>query len=86
MIKPNIILASGSKIRRQILTQAGVDFEVITRPVDESAIKGSMLEDGAALKDIADALAEAKSIRVSRQTNGLVIGADQIMVMDKTRN
>jgi len=84
MIKPNIILASGSKIRRQILTQAGVDFEVITRPVDESTIKGSMLEDGAALKDIADALAEAKSIRVSRQTNGLVIGADQIMVMDKT--
>jgi len=84
MIKPNIILASGSKIRRQILTDAGVDFEVVTKPVDESAIKLSMLEDGAALKDIADALAEAKSMRVSRQLPGLVIGADQIMVMNNT--
>jgi len=84
MIKPNIILASGSKIRRQILTDAGVDFEVVTKPVDENAIKLSMLEDGAALKDIADALAEAKSMRVSRQLPGLVIGADQIMVMNNT--
>jgi len=82
MTKTDIILASGSNIRRQILDSAGIDFEVIVRPIDECSIKKSMLEAEAPLKDIADALAEAKSIRVSRQHNGLDIGADQIMVMD----
>ena len=77
-----IILASGSAIRRQILDGAGLDYEVIVKPVDEAAIKASMLNEGAKPRDIADALAEAKSIRVSRQTPGLVIGADQIMEMD----
>jgi len=77
-----IILASGSAIRRQILDGAGLDYNVIVKPVDEAAIKASMLAEGAKPRDIADALAEAKSVRVSRQTPGLVIGADQIMEMD----
>lgn len=76
-----LILASGSAIRRQILDGAGLDYEVIVRPVDEAAIKEAMLAEGSRLRDIADALAEAKSVRVSRQEAGLVIGADQIMVM-----
>ena len=77
-----IILASGSAIRREILDGAGLDYEVIVRPVDEAAIKDAMLAENSRLRDIADALAEAKSMRVSRQEAGLVIGADQIMVMD----
>lgn len=77
-----IILASGSKIRREILDGAGIDFEVISKPVDEGAIKSSMLSEGATLRDIADALAEAKARRVSQGESGLVIGADQIMEMD----
>lgn len=76
-----IILASGSLIRRQILKDAGINFKVITRPVDENAIKVSMLAENSHLRDIPDALAEAKSVRVSSQVAGLVIGADQIMVM-----
>lgn len=82
MIKPPLILASGSAIRRKMMHDAGIEFEVVTRPVDEGAIKMSMLAENAKPKDIADALAEAKSLRVSRQISGLVIGADQIMVMD----
>ena len=77
-----IILASGSKIRAQILLDADVPFEVLSKPVDEAAIKLAMLSEGARLGDIADALAEAKSIRVSRDSSGLVIGADQIMTME----
>ena len=77
-----IILASGSAIRRKLMTDAGLDFEVIMKPVDEAAIKDSMLSESVRLRDIADALAEAKSLRVSRVEDGLVIGADQIMVMD----
>ena len=76
-----IILASGSAIRKQILDGAGLEYEVIVRPVDEAAIKEAMLAENARLRDIADALAEAKSMRVSRQESGFVIGADQIMVM-----
>lgn len=77
-----LILASGSTIRRQILSEAKLDFEVIVKPVDEAAIKAAMLDDGARPRDIADALAEAKALRVSGQESGLIIGADQIMVMD----
>jgi len=84
MNKLPIILASGSAIRRQLMEEAGLDFEVVIKPVDEASIKQSMLAEKAVLKDIADALAEAKAMRVSLVTPGLVIGADQIMVMDKT--
>lgn len=77
-----IILASGSAIRRKLLQDAGIEFEVVAKPVDETAIKEAMLAEGGLPRDIADALAEAKSRRVSQNQPGLVIGADQIMVMD----
>lgn len=77
-----LILASGSAIRAQIMSEAGLTYEVISKPVDEAAIKDSMLSEGSRLRDIADALAEAKALRVSRTESGFVVGADQIMVMD----
>jgi len=77
-----IILASGSAIRRQILEDAGISFSTIVKPVDEGAIKTAMLSEKAKASDIADALAEAKARRVSLVETGLVIGADQVMVMD----
>jgi len=77
-----IILASGSAIRRKLMEDAGINFKVLTKQVDEAAIKDAMLAEGSRLQDIADALAEAKSLRVSRMEPGFVIGADQIMVMD----
>jgi len=79
-----VILASGSAIRRKLMTDAGLKFDVVVKPVDESAIKDAMLADKARLRDIADALAEAKAMRVSLIEAGLVIGADQIMVMNDT--
>ncbi|MGB6230556.1 MAG: Maf family protein, partial [Litorimonas sp.] len=77
-----LVLASGSAIRREIMEGAGLDFEVIARPVDEAAIKAAMLDEGSRPREIADALAEAKALRVSRAEEGLVIGADQVLVMD----
>lgn len=84
MDQHRIVLASGSQIRADILKNAGLDFDVIVKPVDEAAIKEALLSENVPMRDIADALAEAKSVRVSRIETGLVIGADQIMVMDKT--
>ena len=77
-----ITLASGSKIRRQILDGAGLSYDVKISLVDEAAIKTSMIAMQAPPRDIADALAEAKALKVSRNQEGLVIGADQIMLMD----
>ena len=35
----NIILASGSPTRKQILEDSGVTFEVIVKPIDEASIQ-----------------------------------------------
>ena len=77
-----VILASGSAIRREILEEAGIDFEVVTKTIDEDALKAALLDDHVPPRDIADALAEAKSVAVSRSREGLVIGADQVLVVD----
>ena len=75
----NIILASTSAIRIDLLKAAGVTFEAEPAGVDETAIKDSLLAEGLGPRDIADALAEAKAVKVSRRRQGLVIGADQTM-------
>jgi septum formation protein len=75
----NIVLASTSAIRMQLLTSAGVPFEAAPAGVDEESIKTALLAEGLGPRDIADALAEAKAVKVSRRRPGLVIGADQTL-------
>ena len=77
-----IILASKSPARRAVLDGAGVTYEATVAGVDEDAVKASMLADGAGPRDVADALAELKAIRVSRSRPGLVIGSDQTLDLD----
>lgn len=74
-----IILASKSAARRAVLEGAGVPFECATAGVDEDAVKASLLAEGARPREVADALAELKAVRVSRRTPGFVIGADQTL-------
>ncbi len=77
---PRIILASGSEIRRNLLQNAGVIFEVQTARVDEDSIRAAMIHDGASPRDVADALAEQKAKKVSFKDPGaLVIGCDQVL-------
>lgn len=76
----DIILASGSQIRAQLLANAGVSHEVLPARVDEEAIKASLLAEGVSPRDIADALADAKARKVSgKRTDALVIGCDQVL-------
>lgn len=77
-----LILASQSKIRREILLNAGMQFETITSHVDEAAAKEGMTAENISLSDQAVYLAELKALRVSQMTTGLVIGADQILDLD----
>jgi septum formation protein len=63
-----------------MLTQAAVPHEVQIARVDEDMIKASLLSEGAAPRDIADALAEMKASKVSDKHPGaLVIGCDQVL-------
>ena len=77
-----LILASGSRIRKTILENAGLTFRVQTSRVDEDELKHSMRHQGMSPRQQAEYLAEMKSEKVSSQTSGLVLGADQMMSLD----
>jgi len=77
-----VILASTSAARMALLRGAGVTFDAVASGVDEDAAKAALLGEQATPRDIADALAELKALRVSRRTEGLVIGADTTLDLD----
>ncbi|MDX5382466.1 MAG: Maf family protein [Rhodobacterales bacterium] len=75
-----LILASGSLIRAQLLRQAGLAFDVIRPAVDEDLLRDALLSEGASPRDLADALAEMKAKRISeKRPESLVIGCDQVL-------
>jgi len=75
----SVILASKSAARRQVLAGAGVPHEAAVAGVDEEAVKTALLAEGASPRDVAEALAELKAVKVSRGRSELVIGADQTL-------
>lgn len=74
-----ITLASQSTARQMILRNAGVAFDAVSPGVDEDAAKAGLLAEAVSPRDIADALAEMKAVKVSTKRSGLVIGADQTL-------
>ena len=85
-----VILASTSASRRALLEGAGVPFTARSPGVDEAAAKAALLGEGLGPRDMADALAELKAIRL-RAGGALVIGADQTLdfegeLIDKAEN
>jgi septum formation protein len=83
MSTQELVLASGSAIRAHILSQAGVVFRKRPADVDEDAIKTDGVLRGLSPKAVALRLAEAKSVAVSREEPGLVLGADQILQLGR---
>ena len=76
----NLILASRSAIRAELLRKAQVQFDTEDARVDEESIKQGLLAEGAHPRDIADKLAEAKARKVSgRNPSALVLGCDQVL-------
>ncbi len=84
--KAAFVLGSGSAGRRMVLEQAGLDFEVMPARVDEEAIRSGFPRheggEDAGLAALAEALAEAKALEVSRRSDKPVLGGDQILVLD----
>jgi septum formation protein len=74
-----VILASKSLARRAVLEGAGVPLEIAVAGVDEDAVKAALLAQGATPRDIADALAELKALKVARSRPEFVVGADQTL-------
>jgi len=78
-----IVLASGSAIREQMLSNAGIAFEAIVPRVDEEMIKIALQAEKATPRDIADALAETKARKIGgKHPDKLVIGCDQVLDFD----
>lgn len=76
----SIVLASASITRRALLEGAGVPHMVEPSRVDEDEIKISLRAEGATGSEIAEVLAEAKAMYVSRKhPDRMVLGADQVL-------
>jgi septum formation protein len=86
MFKQNtpLILASSSASRAAILKHAGLSFTAQPARIDETALIETLMAEKRKPRDIADALAEAKTLKVARSitTDAIVIGADQLLVCD----
>ena len=78
-----VVLASHSASRRAMLTAAGVPFEAVSAYVDEESAKAALLSEGLAARDVADALAELKAIKVSSgDGQALVLGCDSVVALE----
>ena len=76
----NIILASKSKVRKQILDKNNINSEVCSSNVDEDAVKKSLLKNGANPEIISKNLAELKANKISqKKPNEIVLGADSVI-------
>jgi septum formation protein len=79
-----IVLASASRARREMLAAAGLAFTVEPADVDEPAIRQGLAAERGLMDPVhvAEMLARAKAEDVSRKHHAaLVIGADQVLAM-----
>jgi len=75
-----IILASKSKIRKQILDKNNIESVVEPSNVDEDVVKMSLLKEKASPEIISKNLAELKANKVSiKKTDEIVLGADSVI-------
>ena len=78
--KSPLILASQSRARQALLTNAGIGFEAVTAEIDERAVQQA--SGLSAPGEIASLLAREKALSVSaRQPGKFVIGADQTLAL-----
>tara|TARA_Y100000992_G_scaffold291307_1_gene247627 strand:- start:386 stop:988 length:603 start_codon:yes stop_codon:yes gene_type:complete len=78
-----IILASKSKVRKEILDKNNIQSIVVPSRVDEDLAKESLLAAGADPLSISKNLAELKSIKVSKNyPDKIVLGADSVVSLN----
>ena len=78
-----LILASKSKVRKEILDKNNIFAQVQPSSVDEDPIKQSLLNENASPEIISKNLAELKASRVSQKNfDVLVLGADSVIDLE----
>jgi len=78
-----IILASQSKVRKEILDINNIPNKVEPSNVDEDIVKESLLKEKATPDIISKNLAELKANKVSlKKTDEIVLGADSVIDLD----
>ncbi len=76
----NIILASKSRVRMEILKRNDINCVAEPSNVDEEEIKKSLLKEGADPQTISKNLAEIKANKISlKKIDNIVIGADSVI-------
>ena len=79
-----LVLASGSRSRRQMLEAAGLAVTIAPADLDEGAIRETLSAGDSTVEpaDVAEVLARAKAETVSRaHMDAIVIGADQVLAL-----
>ena len=80
---PDIILASKSEVRKNILEKNNISCLVKPSNVDENPVKESLIKEGASPEIISKNLAELKANKVSQKIEqNLVLGADSVIDLD----
>jgi septum formation protein len=75
-----IILASKSKVRKEILDRHDILCEVKPSNVDEDVVKEALIKESASPEIISKNLAELKANKISlKETDRLVLGADSVI-------
>ena len=78
-----IILASKSKVRKEILDKNDIYCEVKPSNIDEDVVKDSLIRERATPEIISKNLAELKANKVSlNQNDQLVLGADSVIDLE----
>ena len=78
-----IILASKSKVRKEILDKNNIESVVEHSNVDEDTVKLSLIKERATPEIISKNLAELKANKVSlKNTDHIVLGADSVIDLD----
>jgi septum formation protein len=78
-----IILASKSKVRKEILDKNNISCQVEPSSVDEESVKASLLNENATPDIISKNLAELKANKVSLKIKDrIVLGADSVIDLD----
>ena len=78
-----IILASKSKVRKEILDKYNITSEVKPSNIDEDAVKENLIKEMASPEIISKNLAELKANKVSlNQLDQIVLGADSVIDLD----
>ena len=79
----DLILASKSKVRKEILNKNNITCIVEPSNVDEDLVKKSLLNEGANPEIISKNLAELKANKISQKKNGeIVLGADSVIDLE----